>query len=234
VKPDSNPLEELLDNIDRLTLPNRSKIMQDEIPGQPPKTAKIVLPALLTQLEDAIRGTVGIGGSGALASERNMLDADALLRFMTIKAQIGEWARKVGETPDPMNPASTLRAWYVKWVSTPQDIPSVKFYRGQTAKWVKQIDEKLDPPRVRELPDRCPSCNAFTWWNPVDRHEYNHPLIVEYRHSSGASMVEEATGKCRACASEWGVRQLAYELEQMFLHDWDEALEHDTLNTVST
>lgn len=233
MKPETNPFDDLLDNIDRLTLPNRSKIMQDEIPGQPPRMAKIVLPALLTQLEDAILGTVGIGSSGSLASERNMLDADALLRFMTIKSQIGEWARDVGVTPKPMDPAATLRGWYAKWVSTPRDIGPVKFYVGKTGSWIKQIEDKLDPPRVRELPDRCPACNAFTWWNPVDKHEYNHPLIVEYRHSSGANMVEEALGKCRACASEWRVRQLAYELEQMFLHDWDEAVEYDTLNTVS-
>lgn len=212
--PDVNPLEDLLDNVDKLTLPNRSKIIQDDIAGQPPRTVKIILPALLTQLEDAIRGTIGIGGSGSLPNERNMLDADALLRFLTIRSQIKEWALDAKAEVDAQDPASTLRAWYVRWVEKPREHASIKFYAGKTRSWIEQIESKLDPPRVRELPDSCPECGATEWFNPIDKHRYLHPLIVEYR-PTGADMIQEAVGRCRACDSRWGVRQLAFEIEQM-------------------
>lgn len=221
--PDENPLEDLLDNVDKLTLPNKSKIIQDDIAGQPPKTVKIVLPPLLTQLEDAIRGTIGIGGSGSLPNERNMLDADALLRFLTIKSQIADWARDAQAAVSPQDPAATLRAWYARWVEKPREHGPIKFHIGKTRSWVEQINAKLDPPRVRELPDRCPDCDAAEWFNPVDKHRYLHPLIVEYR-PTGPDMVQEAVGKCRACDSRWSVRQLAFEIEQMNIRHADEIM----------
>lgn len=223
---DSDPMVELLENIDKLTLPIRSKVIQDTIAGQPPKTASLVQPPLLTQLEDAIRGTIGIGGSGSLASERNMLDADALLRFSIIRTQVHEWARDAGSEIRPQDAAGTLRAWYVKWAQKTREIGVQRFYMGKTASWVTQIESKLDPPRIRELPDRCPECDAFEWFNPVDKHRYLHPLIVEYR-PTGPNMIQDAEGICRACDKRWKVRELAYEIEQMFLRDWDEAIEQE-------
>lgn len=233
MKPDENPLDDLLVNVDKLTLPNRSKVLQDTIAGQPPRTVSLVRPPLLTQLEDAIGGTIGIGGSGSLPSERNMLDADALYRFTIIKSQIREWALDAHSDVRPHDPAGTLRAWYVKWAAKPRQISEVKFYRGKTAAWVEQIEAKLDPPRIRELPDRCPECNAFEWFNPADKHRYLHPLIIEYR-PTGANMIQEAVGLCRACDKRWKVRELAYEIEQMFLRDWDEAIAHDSRRHAET
>lgn len=218
-----DPTFDLLEEIDRLTKPNRNKIIQDTIAGQNPNTVTIVLPPLLTQLEDAIAGTIGIGGSGSLPNERNMLDSDALQKFMYIKSTIRDWAQMVGSEVVPQDPARTLRAWYVKYVASERELASVRFYTGKAKSWVFQIEAKLDPPRVRELPDRCPECHAFEWWNPADKHRYLHPLIVEYR-PTGADMIQQAVSRCRACEKTWGVRQLAYEIEQAFLSDWEAAI----------
>jgi hypothetical protein len=214
--PDVDPKIDLLDNIDKLTQPNRSKIIQDGpvgsgLAGQ--KTVTVELPSLLDQLEAAIRGTIGIGGSGSLPNERNMLDADALYRFVMIKTAIGDWAAHVKSTVHVGDPSGTLRAWYVKYTQQHRELESVRYYLGKTSGWIYQIEAKLDPPRVRELPDRCPECQADSWWNPSDKHRYLHPLIVEYR-PTGPNMIQEAKARCRACATEWAVRQLAYELEQ--------------------
>lgn len=203
---------DLLDEIDKLTTPNRTKIVQETIAGQTPTIATVTLPPLLAQLEDAIVGTVGIGGSGSLPNERNMLDSDALHKFLTIKSLIRDWALSVRAEVYPEDPARTLRAWYVKYMASNRELASVRFYTSKTRGWVALIEAKLDPPRVRELPDKCPQCNATEWWNPVDKHRYLHPLIVEYR-PTGPDMIQQATAKCRACDATWGVRQLAYEIE---------------------
>lgn len=244
MKPEENPLADLLDNIDKLTKPNTRKELQETVAGQPMKVVRLTLPALLTQLDEAIRGTIGIGGSASLPNERNMLDAEALYRSLLLKSQIAEWARDVKADVKPNDPAATLRAWYVKWVEKPRENGHVKSFVSRTQNWIEQIEAILDPPRIRELPDRCPECEAFYWWNPRDKHKYAHPLIIEYKLSDGASMVEEASGKCRACETEWGARQLAFELEQQYardveeafavqiLLDWADALEYDTLRNL--
>jgi hypothetical protein len=217
---EDDPKIELLDEIDRLTTSQRSKVMQEA------GTATVELPPLLTQLEDAVAGTIGIGGSGSLPNERNVLDSDALEKFLRIKSLIRDWALSVQSVVYPEDPARTLRAWYVKYTAAERELASVRFYTGKAKSWVFQIEAKLDPPRIRELPDRCPDCHAFEWWNPADKHRYLHPLIVEYR-PTGADMIQQALARCRACEKTWGVRQLAYEIEQAFLHDWDEAIQNN-------
>jgi hypothetical protein len=225
MRPETEEHDDLLDAIDKLTAPIRTKIMQDGLDH--PRMVTVTRPPLLQQLEEAVAGSlVGIGGSGSLPNERNVLDSDALLRFLTIKSLIGDRARAVKSPVYPQDPAHTLRAWYVAFMSTPRGTATVRFYEGKTKSWVTQIEEKLDPPRIRELPNRCPSCDGWEWWNPIDKHKYLHPLIIEYRQS-GANMVEEAVGRCRSCDARWGVRQLAYEIEQLFIRDWDSAIVQD-------
>lgn len=210
---------DLLDAIDKLTKPNRTKVIQDT------KTITIELPPLLTQLEDAIAGTVGIGGSGSLPNERNVLDSDALQKFLTIRSDIIHWAKEVQAEFYPADPGRTLRSWYVKWTQRSHTLEMEQMHLRKCVGWSSAITEKLDPPRVRELPDRCPECRADVWFNPIDKHQYLHPLIVEYK-PTGPDMIQQAVGRCRACDSRWGVRQLAFEIEVAFLRDWDEALRH--------
>ena len=86
----------LLLAMESLADPIRTKIIQDGpvgsgLAGQ--RTVTVTLPCLLQQLNEAIAGTIGIGGSGSLPWTRNMLDADALHRFVTINTTISSWAR---------------------------------------------------------------------------------------------------------------------------------------------
>jgi hypothetical protein len=156
---------------------------------------------------------VGIGGSGSLPSERNLLDADALQRFMTITATVRDWARMVKATITPGDTGVTLRAWYVGYRATTHELASERFYAKQMEGWAEQIRVKLNPVRVREVPGNCPWCNASTWWNRSTREEYPFPLVTEYDPEAGATLVESARSMCRACGQAWGVRELAYLLE---------------------
>jgi hypothetical protein len=212
----------LLDAVDALTKPQKHKVIQDGplgtgLAGQ--KIVKVELPPLLLQLDEAIRGSIGIGGSGALKSQRNMLDADALFRFSLISSQIKDWARQV-KAPVTPDASETLRAWYLRYTDKTANGAGERFYVKQLRSWKTQIETKLEPPRVRELLDgsnqsqACPICGATEWWNPDDpKLPYRHPVVILYRpYKSG--WVEDAQGMCRACGEVWSVRQLAWDIEQ--------------------
>lgn len=209
----------LLDAVHALTKPVVNKIIQDGpigsgLAGQTIATS--TQPPLLTQLDEAIGGTIGIGGSKSLASQRSVLDADALYRFTLISSTVKDWCRMVGATVT--NDASTnLTAWYLKYDDRTTGAGS-RFYTSQLTGWKTQIESKLDPPRIRELPDRCPVCDANLWYDPSDKLPYLHPLIVKYK-PTGPDMIQQAEALCRACGQTWGVRELAYQLEQANAED---------------
>lgn len=201
----------LLEHVEALTKPVVNKVMQDGPIGSGlagSKVVRIELPPLLTQLDDAIRGTIGIGGSGSLASQRNMLDSDALHRFTTISSTIKDWCRMVHITPST-EAASNLSRWYAAFHGTEA---ASKFYESQMGSWRAQIAAKLDPPKMWLQPGACPVCGAETWWSKSTHEEYKFPLVVEY-HETGPNLIQEARAMCRACETNWGVRELAYLLE---------------------
>lgn len=205
----------LLDAVDALTKPVINKIIQDGPIGSGlagSHTVTVELPPLLTQLDEAIRGTIGIGGSGSPKHLRNMLDADALYRFTKISSLIKDWCHmvKIQPTPDALR---NLRAWYIKRLEVQQTPESDRFYEKQLSSWAAQIRQKLNPPKVWEQPGTCPVCGAVTWWSKSTHEEYKFPLVVEY-HETGPNLIQEARALCRACEKVWTVRELAYALEQ--------------------
>lgn len=203
----------ILDAVDELTTVQRRREQQDVLKdGHIIGTQKVTieLPPLLTQLAEAIRGTIGAGSSGTLASERNLLDSDALMKFIQVQSQIRDWCHGLKITPGP-DPAANLRAWYVARLKHPAEHSVEDAAIKQLGKWAGMIRSKLDPFRERELPDPCPICNATSWWK--DGAEYFRPLIIKYKPASGPDMIQEARGLCRFCEAQWGVRELAYEIE---------------------
>jgi hypothetical protein len=194
----------LLLAVEGLTRPITSKVLQDTA------MVTVELPPLLTQLYEAIAGSVGIGGSGSLANERNMLDGDALYRFSIISTTIRDWARMVGAEVTKDEPVKTLQAWRLAYRGGKHEPEADRFYIKQLHQWAGQIVAKLDPPRTADLPDACPVCEASTWWK--DGEEFPRPLTIQYR--DGPSLIDDAKGLCRACEHVWSARELAYEIEQ--------------------
>lgn len=198
----------LLDAVDDLTLPRRTKVMQDD------KTVTVVLPALLERLDASIRSTIGIGGSGSLANERNMLNNDALHRFTIINSAVRDWCRLVDvEVRPPDKPWTLLRRWYTAYTLRNPELESERFYLGQLTKWANEIEATFDPPKQHDLPNACPLCNATAWTNEADGLAYGRPLIIQYKQDA-ADLVGEAKGLCRACKTVWGARELAYAIEE--------------------
>jgi len=204
----------VLDAVDELTLPQKHRVTSGivrngQLVGQHEITA--TEQPLLTKLVEAIRGTIGADGpsKATLDSERSPLDADALFRFVLIDNQIRDWCRGLKLTPGP-DPVQNLRSWYVESMKYPQSEAADTFHIRKMTDWAGAIRSKIDPGREWELPDRCPVCDADTWWR--DGEQFYRPLIIKYR-PDGADTIEKARGLCRACAKVWKVRELAYAIE---------------------
>jgi hypothetical protein len=199
----------LLNAVDDLTLPRRTKVMQDD------KTVTIELPGLLQQLEQAIRGSSNTDtGSGSLANERNPINVDALWKAATINAAIRDWCRLVNvDARPPDKPWELLSRWYVAYTLRNPEEDAGRFYFGQCTKWAHEIEAMLDPPKQLELPDPCPYCGAGEWVNESDGLKYGRPLIIQYK-ADAPDLVGDAKVLCRACRNVWGAREVAYAIEQ--------------------
>ena len=202
----------LLLAVESLTKPNRTKVIQGT------HTATIKLPALLNQLEAAILGSiVGIGGSGSLANERNMINGEALFQALKIKAAIRDWCRMVGIDTRPKDkPIDLLPRWYAAYTSKEVTLEAERFYCRQLNAWATQITAMFNPPKVHDLPDACPICGATEWINDKDGLSYSRPLVVTFQPDT-PDLIINAQGTCRACLKVWSARELAYEIEQKLL-----------------
>ncbi|WP_104128021.1 hypothetical protein [Cryobacterium sp. Y57] len=201
-------MNDLLDALDALTKSRTTKTVQEK--NGITCVSPVELPSLLDRLEDAIRGTVGIGGGGSLPNERNMLNAGNLYTAVMITTMVKEWARGAGIVTRPADmPAPLLRSWYVIFSQTERYREDHSFYLRKMQGWAKQIEALFDPPRTRDLPDDCPLCGAGTWWK--DGNEYQRPLLLTFH--DGPEMIETGKGECRACEAVFGIRELSYAID---------------------
>lgn len=204
----------LLVAVEDLTKPDKRPHVQNILENGVPigtQSSVIVLPPLLTQLDAAIRSSMGGAQStgSALAFEGAILDVGALFTAVKISTQIRDWCR-IAKVPSRKDSRRDLIAWYLKVGEIPFE--SERFHLRMLRSWAAQIREILNPARERELPNICPVCEANEWWDKRDGRRYLHPLIVRYR-ATDADMIRAARGMCRACEETWGVRELAYILE---------------------
>jgi len=203
-------MTDLLDSVQALTRPIRSKVLMTNDAGIS-CTTPVVLAPLLDQLDAAIRGTVGVGGAGALANERNMLNADALYRASMITTLVKDWARIVGIQTRPTDlPGPLLDQWYVLFMQKVHSAELVRWHERKMQEWANSIEGMLDPPRTRDLPNACPICEADTWW--LNGNEYPRPLILTFH--DGPRMIEDGKGLCRSCEAVFGMRELSYALDE--------------------
>ncbi|WGD36646.1 hypothetical protein [Lysinibacter sp. HNR] len=161
---------------------------------------------LLEQLETAIRGSgIGAGRSQAIASERSVLDAQALFEFQQIRDQLRGWLVDAEREIDG-DICGSLQRWYVAWVVKR---PAAKFYLSELRRWKTVITSVVDPPRQMDHPSPCPECGATVWLEELSKEERQRPLAIFYRENES---IETANAKCRACGKKWTVLELAQEL----------------------
>jgi hypothetical protein len=205
-------MTDLLDAVDALTQPIKSKVVQEK--GGITCTSPVELPSLLVQLDNAIRSSMGGSTSGAsLAFEGAPLNTAALFEAIKITSQIEQWCRGV-KVIATRKPADDLRAWYVATLARTEELEVETFHIKQLGTWAHTIESLLDPPRQKDLPDPCPACGATEWWDPKTKAKYYRPLIIRYRPEDEAN----ATALCRFCAQTWNARELAFAIEEAERH----------------
>lgn len=216
-------MTELLEAVDALTLPIVLHITQETDEGD--KAATVEQPSLLEQLDGAIRGQMATttGGTASLPNTRGVLDSDALFHMVKITSQIRDWCRMSG-VERREDPGEALRAWYVAHAAYGHEDATNRFYIRTLHGWRALIEDKLDPANEQLLPEPCPNpecpqgtdekTRRPTWFDPKTREAYTDPLVIRYRKADGADIVNKARARCRACGSEWSVRELAWEIEK--------------------
>ncbi|TIH33692.1 DUF7341 domain-containing protein [Subtercola vilae] len=206
-------MTDLLDAVQNLTRPTRSKVLQTNTAGIQCLSDVEQLP-LLVQLEAAIKSSMGgASTSGAsLAFEGSMLNTAALFEAVKIGSQIKSWCRDQKLLPTK-NMGTDLDAWYVATLRTEHATEWETWHVKTLSSWAARIRNMLAPPREREHPEACPVCLSGDWWSPRDGLRYLHPLVTYYRLDDEEMLVDNARSLCRACAATWSPRELAFELE---------------------
>ena len=234
-------MTELLDLVDDLTKPVTIHVtqeiwetrMRDGRPvtddnGNPirvhtgnTRKTKATQPALLHQLDAAIRSTMArAGGGGNAKHERNILDAEALYEAIRIVTTITDWCRSVGIRAT-RNPTRDLRAWYAARIAT--NPTTDEFHVRELTKWRGVIRAKLNRPEQLEVTAPCPQCHYSTWEDEYEREdgttgsvERNRPVLVEY-WPNARDFLSTAVGTCRRCGREWrgetALRELRWEVD---------------------
>jgi hypothetical protein len=216
--PPSNPLDDLLEVVDRLTQTHKSTVVVEADDGAE-STVTIEHDALIKQLRGLVSSSTGSTVAGAgLPSERNVLDFDALELYQQVTAKCrGLFESVSAATPFP-NPESNLRHWYmeVRRQFEGKKISETTLHgkHKQLAKLVGLIENKINPPTVLEITAPCPRCNST---HGLDDHGvYRRAVIVESRITQYRSL-DHTRALCVVCRATWlhgrGMRQLRYEID---------------------
>ena len=197
---------DLLDAVDALTKPTRSKVIQGD-------TVTVVNhDPLLRQLEDAVTSAIGNGGGGGSATGSVINDA-ALQQLLIIKSQIGDWCRLVDAKHDRGDTVLSLRRWYVQFAGQNAE---VSFYLNTLRTWAAMITDLLDPPKTVPLAGACPVCKAVNWSGPDDTQRAS-PVAVLYDHADPYRSVR-AVCRVESCDAEWvgadAVEELVEEMSE--------------------
>lgn len=210
-------MTQLLDALEALTKPRRSKTVQTNDAGIT-CTSPVELPALLEQLENAILGSFGSDGGSSTSSpgnERNMVDSDALFQFAKISTEVVDWCltRKVKATRKPL---ADLAAWHA--ARTEEHAERDSYYTRRLESWAAMIENKLRPKKRLEITEPCPICGADKWVD-AEGEVMRFPVVVEYEADGGAGLMDGASAVCRnaSCQYVWAggreLRQLRWDLD---------------------
>lgn len=212
-------LNYLLEAIERLTLPHRTLVAQQNDAGIS-CVSEVHHEALLKQLKAAIGSNVGRHSTSQQAREKTPINLAAFEKFKEIATQIREWrdANEPLRRPVYEELWIALGRWYLTFENQRRkgrisrdmeaDVEATIF------RWVRDVDNMFDPPNVVEITKRCPLC--FESWAYNSDGDLVTAVVIEYRNI-GPDTLSHANGHCRACEHIWhgisAIRWLSYELE---------------------
>lgn len=217
---DFNPINALLETVDKLTVGHTSAIWQEFEDGRRASTVRV--PALIGLLRESIHSSTSGSGGGALASQRNMLDSDAVEKLDKITSEISTLYRSTTSASLFSTPEQNLRQWFIAVqnnhrqgkMSDDAVIDALQHWSN----WVRVIEDKLFPPTTLEVMSPCPVCDSE--WARVSDGETVHAIIIEYRKPSDERInaLAKSVAKCRSCGTAWRgdrrLRELAFAIDE--------------------
>jgi len=214
----SNPLENLLEVVDRLTLKHKTSVHVESDDGAESKVW-IEHEPLLKQLRNMIVSSTGgnVAGSG-LPSERNVLDFDALELYDTMTEHCATLFKGVSSAQPFDLPENNLRHWFIEFKRLFEQkkcsVSTLQKHIRKLNSMAASIDNKISPPTILEITAPCPRCEAT---HGVDSEGvYRRAIIVESRITQYRSL-DNTRALCVACRATWlhgrGMRQLRYEID---------------------
>lgn len=212
-------LGDILAVVDRLTLPHKTAVLIEHDDGTPDKQW-IEHDALLVQLRESIRSSTGAHpGAGGLASERSVIDSDALEQYEAVCGKILRLYSEVTDARPFRLPESNLRSWFVAFKRQVEarkiasELVEEKYRKLNSI--ASAIEGKLNPPTLLEITAPCPRCNETHAKD--DTGVYRRAIVVESRITEYRSL-DYTRARCMACSATWihgrGMRQLRYEIDQ--------------------
>lgn len=214
----SSQLDELLEVVDRLTKTHKSAVLIEDDAGNEQRVY-IEHEPLLVQLRELVHSSIGSTVQGAgLASERNVIDADALEQYETIRAQTIKLFKEVSDAYPFSSAESNLRHWYIEFKNQVQgrkvssEVVATKLRKLNGIAYA--IESKLNPPTILEITAPCPRCDA-THGND-EQGVHRRAILVESRIVQYRSL-DHTKARCIVCSATWlhgrGMRQLRYEID---------------------
>jgi hypothetical protein len=159
-----------------------------------------------------------VQGAG-LASERNVIDADALEQYDSIRAQAVKLFKEVSDAKPFASAESNLRHWYIEFKNQVNarkvsgEVMAAKLRKLNAIAYA--IESKLSPPTALEITAPCPRCGATHGTD--EQGVYRRAILVESRIVEYRSL-DHTKARCVVCAATWlhgrGMRQLRYEMDQ--------------------
>lgn len=212
-------LNDILVLVDKLTLPH---LVEHEVEqGTKLVRTKVTHEALLDQLDQLVASSSGSSpGGGALSSERNLINTDALELRDQVAADCKAMYLGVTSSRPFLTAKQNLRQWFIEFrllqslgkVSAEKTTSTYKRLQTMVAK----IEAKLNPPTILEITAPCPRCSAQYGYDQDGI--YRRAVMVESRVHAERSLTN-SRAKCVGCGSVWvhgnGMRQLRYEIDMV-------------------
>jgi hypothetical protein len=215
-----NQLEQLRHSVNILSNVNTVDVAQEQEGKHVIVKARVE--PLIGQLRTAIASSVAGGGQGSnLASERNVLNAEALDLYERIDVGAAALLATYSQEVPHLTPEKNLRVMsvgvYQMSLGGSNSESELHTLNNKLTSWIRQIERILTPPVTLELMGACPEC--LQTHAKVNENESGRALIIEW-HTPDHGFVNalhNCVARCRSCRNEWRgdlqLRELSYVLE---------------------
>ena len=217
---DFDPIDKLLQTVDKLTVGHTTAIWQEFPDGR--RATKILVPALIGLLQDSILSSTSGAGGGSLPNQRNVLDGDAMEKFERITSDILAAYKTVTSAQPFSTPETNLRQWFIAFTNEHRagkiSDDTMFDYLQKWSDWVRVIEDKLFPPTTLEVISPCPECGQR--WTKSGDGDSIPAIIIEYRQPSSerVNALSKSLAKCRSCDTVWRgdrrLRELAFAIDE--------------------